>query len=154
MPHQPLTETQRSFSKRLRKTMTEAERRLWTQLRAHRLMGLGFKRQMPIGNYVADFACAEFRLIVEVDGAHHALPDKAVRDRLRTEKLGETGWIVVRFWNDEVMREMDAVCDHIVAVIKAEWQRLPPPSVRSADISPARGENGVLRLATGSRDDR
>ena len=101
--------------------MTESERRLWQKLRAHRLGGLGFRRQMPVAGYIADFACTGFRLIVEVDGSHHALPEKSARDKIRTRKLGETGWTVIRFWNAEIMENLDGVCDHIA--IWVEQQR-------------------------------
>jgi very-short-patch-repair endonuclease len=102
----------------MRKEMTEAERRLWNQIRAHRLMGLGFRRQVPIAGYIADFACPQHKLVVEVDGTWHAHPGAAFHDRQRTSKLGETGWTVVRFWNHEVMKELDDVCEHIVGLVR------------------------------------
>lgn len=71
---------------------------------------------MPISGYVADFACAELKLIVEVDGTQHAMPDAMAHDGRRTSRLGETGWTVIRFWNCEVIRELDMVCDHIVSL--------------------------------------
>ena len=118
MPRQKVPSRIRANARTLRKNMTEAETRLWSQLRAHRLMGLGFRRQLPIGAYIADFACPELHLIVEVDGTQHAEDLRARKDELRTRKLGETGWTVIRFWNAEVMRELDAVCEHIVAVAR------------------------------------
>ena len=117
MPHEQVPKRLRVNAKRMRQDMTEAERRLWNQLRAHRLMGLGFRRQVPIAGYIADFACPEHRLVIEVDGTQHARPGAAFRDRKRTSKLGETGWTVVRFWNHEVMQELDNVCEHIVALV-------------------------------------
>ena len=71
MPHEIVAARQRTNAKAMRKVMTDAERRLWNQLRAHRVMGLGFRRQVPVGKYVADFACSEHRLVVEIDGSHH-----------------------------------------------------------------------------------
>ena len=68
MPHQPVTDAKRSFARKLRREMTEAEGRLWEQLRDRRLDGLKFRRQAPIGSYVADFLCADAMLVVEVDG--------------------------------------------------------------------------------------
>ena len=118
MPHEQVPARLRASAKHMRKDMTEAERRLWNQIRAHRLIGLGFRRQMPIDRFVADFACPEHKLVVEVDGSHHAQPDTAFRDRERTSRLGETGWTVVRFWNHEVMKEHDDVCEHIVALVQ------------------------------------
>ncbi|WP_246717235.1 endonuclease domain-containing protein [Oricola nitratireducens] len=96
--------------------MTDAERKLWHELRAHRLMGLGFRRQYPIRNYIADFACPARRLIVEIDGSHHADDGTAARDLSRTKTLESDGWTVLRFWNDDVLRDIDNVCQHIVTV--------------------------------------
>jgi very-short-patch-repair endonuclease len=99
----------------MRSAMTEAELKLWNELRAHRLMGLSFRRQMPIGRFIVDFACPEHRLIVEVDGSHHA--DDAVRDKMRTAYLQQQGWRVVRFWNDDVLHDVDSVCTNILRLI-------------------------------------
>jgi very-short-patch-repair endonuclease len=118
MPRQKVPSRIRANARTLRRNMTEAEERLWSQLRAHRLMGLGFRRQLPIGGYIADFACPELHLVVELDGTQHAETERAGEDAVRTRKLGETGWTVIRFWNAEVMRELDAVCEHIVAVAR------------------------------------
>ncbi|MFZ2099136.1 MAG: DUF559 domain-containing protein [Oricola sp.] len=118
MSRQAVSSQLRADAKRMRKDMTEPERRLWTQLRVHRLMGLGFRRQMPAAGYIADFACPKHRLIVELDGTQHAEAAALASDAKRTRKLGRTGWTVIRFWNHEVMNELDAVCDHIVATVR------------------------------------
>lgn len=115
MPHTPVQPGKRSFAKTLRRDMTEAEGRLWEQLRGRRLEGLKFRRQVPIGSYVADFFCADAMLIVEVDGSQHA---DSVHDRQRAMALKALGFRVLRFWNDEVLREMNAVCDTIIAYAK------------------------------------
>jgi len=94
--------------------MTQAELKLWNELRAHRLMGLGFRRQFPISSYIVDFACPEKKLIVEVDGSQHGDDDRARSDEIRTKRLESDGWIVLRFWNDDVIRDIDNVCQHIV----------------------------------------
>ncbi|OCW57723.1 hypothetical protein AWJ14_02655 [Hoeflea olei] len=99
----------------MRSGMTDAELKLWNELRAHRLMGLGFRRQMPIGGYIVDFACPEYKLIVEVDGSQHAANQS--RDAQRTAFLEEQGWRVLRFWNDDILHDMDNVCTHILRVI-------------------------------------
>jgi len=96
----------------MRKAMTPAELKLWNELRAHRLMGLGFRRQFPIAGYIADFACPEKQLVIEVDGSQHA--DARAGDEARTARLEEDGWTVLRFWNDDVLRDIDGVCQHIV----------------------------------------
>ena len=117
MPYPPVPKRLRKNAIRLRQEMTPAEQKLWGRLRAHRLAGLGFRRQLPIGRYIADFACPKYKLVVEVDGAAHAQPINLKYDARRTEKLGESGWQVVRFWNAEIMKDLDGVCDHIVAVV-------------------------------------
>ena len=99
----------------MRHELTEAELKLWNELRAHRLMGLSFKRQMPIGPYIVDFACPQHRLIIEVDGSQHGEASVAKADERRTEFLREGNWQVLRFWNDEVLKDIDGVCQHIVA---------------------------------------
>lgn len=101
----------------MRKNLTEAELKLWNALRAHRLEGLGFKRQMPIGNYIVDFACSEHRLIVEADGSQHATDAQINYDGERTEYFRNLGWQVVRFWNDDVLGDLDGVCQHIIATL-------------------------------------
>jgi very-short-patch-repair endonuclease len=93
----------------MRKVLTPAEP--WNELRAHRLMGLGFRRQFPIAGYIVDFACPEKKLVVEVDGSQHA---DAAGDETRTARLEQDGWTVLRFWNDDVIRDIDNVCQHIV----------------------------------------
>ncbi|PBB36796.1 endonuclease domain-containing protein [Mesorhizobium sp. WSM3868] len=114
MPHTPLPPRHRANAKSMRKVMTDAELKLWNELRAHRLMGLGFRRQFPIAGYIVDLACPEKRLIVEVDGSQHGDAGRADADAIRTKRLEQDGWTVLRFWNDDVLRDMDNVCQHIV----------------------------------------
>jgi very-short-patch-repair endonuclease len=116
MPHDVVPERQRINAKSMRCAMTEAELKLWNALRAHRLMGMGFRRQMPIGPYIADFVCTRYSLIVEVDGSQHGAPEATARDQIRTSYLESQGWTVLRFWNDDVISDLEAVCSHIVAV--------------------------------------
>jgi very-short-patch-repair endonuclease len=106
--------------------MTDAELKLWNELRAHRLMGLGFRRQVPIGPYIVDFACPTHRLAVEVDGSQHADAENLARDRVRTAYLQGGGWLVLRFWNDDILRDIDNVCQHIV--IAADLPRAIHPN--------------------------
>lgn len=116
MPHTPPPPRNRSRAKSMRRAMTEAELKLWNELRAHRLMGLGFRRQMPIAGFIVDFACPAKRLVVELDGSQHAQADNIARDRVRTARLEADGWTVLRFRNDDVLRDIDNVCMHIVTV--------------------------------------
>jgi very-short-patch-repair endonuclease len=114
MPHDLVSARQRGNAKSMRRAMTEAELKLWNELRAHRLMGMSFRRQVPIGQYIVDFACAKHRLVVEVDGSQHALPENVQADETRATYLVSLGWTILRFWNDDVLRDIDGVCQHIV----------------------------------------
>ena len=115
LPHSKVPPHLRLNARRMRHAMTEAELKLWNELRAHRLMGLGFRRQMPVGHYIADFACPEHKLIIEVDGSQHA--EDVAGDLARTRYLEQQGWQVVRFWNDDVLHDIDNVCTHILRLI-------------------------------------
>ncbi|QND63560.1 endonuclease domain-containing protein [Mesorhizobium loti] len=114
MPHSPLPPQNRANARSMRKVMTSAELKLWNELRAHRLMGLGFRRQFPIAGYIVDFACPEKKLIVELDGSQHAETDAVASDEARSARLERDGWTILRFWNDDVIRDIDNVCQHIV----------------------------------------
>jgi very-short-patch-repair endonuclease len=94
----------------LRRNMTDAERLLWYFLRARRFAGCKFRRQHPIGPFIADFACVERRLVIEADGGQHA---ESASDARRTRWLAAEGWRVVRFWNDDSMRRTDDVLEEI-----------------------------------------
>lgn len=95
------------LSRSLRRNQTEAEKALWHQLRDRRFRGLKFRRQFEIEGYIADFACLERGLIIEVDGGQHAESEK--RDALRTEFLEGKSFMVLRFWNNEVLKNMEGV---------------------------------------------
>ena len=123
-----------SHAKALRANMTEAERRLWYFLRAHRFKGMKFKRQALIGRYIVDFASFQRRLVVEVDGGQHA--DSEV-DLRRTRWLEDQGFRVLRFWNNEVLSNTDGVLD---AIMLAGADPSPGTPLRGAPPSPTRGE--------------
>ncbi|MCL6706857.1 DUF559 domain-containing protein [Pseudomonas sp. R2.Fl] len=116
MPHTPVPPQRRANARRMRKNLTEAELKLWNEIRAHRLMGLGFRRQMPVAGYIVDFACPSHNLIVEIDGSQHADGTVFHHDQIRTARLEADGWTVLRFWNDDVLHDIDNVCLHIVTV--------------------------------------
>ena len=97
--------------------MTTAEAMLWRTLRGSRIDGLKFRRQVPIGSYVADFLCFQRRLIVELDGPPHDSEERQSRDRARDEWLHEQGYLVLRFANDLVIGGGDIVVDKIRAAI-------------------------------------
>src|SRR6266851_3899233 len=101
------------IARKLRSSQTDAERKLWSMLRDRRLNGLKFKRQMPIGRFVVDFACAEAKLIVELDGGQHAVG--VDDDRRRTAALEAMGYLVIRFWNHDVLTNMNGVLETIAS---------------------------------------
>ena len=98
-------------AKALRSNQTDAEQRLWYHLRAHRFMGLKFKRQKPIGRYIVDFVCLEHRLIIELDGGQHA--EQVAYDQERDEWLRSQGYTVLRFWNNDVMQNLEGMLEQI-----------------------------------------
>jgi very-short-patch-repair endonuclease len=98
----------------LRKAMTEAEKKLWWMLRGRQLDGWKFRRQHPVGPYVADFACVERRLIVEADGGQHAGSQSDVQ---RTAWLEGQGWRVIRFWNNDILGNMEGVMGEILSAL-------------------------------------
>ena len=108
-------------AKKLRQNMSEAETRLWHHLRAGRLNGYKFRRQQPMGNYIVDFVCVTPKLIIEADGGQHA--EQAEYDQARSLYLNDLGFTVLRFWNDEILRQTDEVLAEILRVLQ-ELERL------------------------------
>jgi very-short-patch-repair endonuclease len=102
----------KAFVKSLRKRSTDAESLLWKHLRAKRLKGLKFRKQEPIGKYIADFVCYEKQIIIEVDGGQHSI-DKD-RDNERDIWFKGEGFKVLRFWNNEVLTDTEAVLTAIM----------------------------------------
>lgn len=101
------------FSRELRQVETEAEKVLWEWLRNKKLNGLKFRRQHPLSSYIADFYCHEKKLVIELDGAIHETKENMDYDKTRTQQLNEEGIIVVRFRNEEVMNDIEAVIKKI-----------------------------------------
>jgi very-short-patch-repair endonuclease len=95
----------------LRQNQTEAEAKLWSRLRAHRMAGVQFRRQHAIGNYIVDFCSPRRKLVIELDGSQHL--DQAEYDSKRTKYLEAKGYHVLRFWNNEIINEIDAVLNVI-----------------------------------------
>jgi very-short-patch-repair endonuclease len=100
------------IARKLRRNETEAEKLLWKHLRGRRLDGYKFRRQVAIGGYVADFAALEPRLIIELDGGQHA--EQVVRDEKRTAELEKFGFRVIRFWNHDVIANIDGVMEAVL----------------------------------------
>jgi very-short-patch-repair endonuclease len=102
-------------ARELRNNPTEAERAPWQHLRLRQLGGYEFRRQQPIGPYIADFVCLEKKLIIEVDGGQHG--EQATYDARRSAWLKAEGFCVLRFWNHEVLQSIDAVKERIAEAV-------------------------------------
>jgi very-short-patch-repair endonuclease len=108
----------------LRRNQTEAEARLWKYLRAHRANGVHFRRQHAVGNYIVDFCAPRKKLIIEVDGGQHL--EQEEYDTERTQFLGSQGYKVLRFWNNEIMKDIEGVMRVILDVLEGgEISRIP-----------------------------
>jgi very-short-patch-repair endonuclease len=126
----------RNTARELRRNSTDAERTLWRLLRDRRLEGVKFRRQVPIGPFVADFASIAHRLILEIDGGQHAeSPSDARRDAF----LASEGWRVLRFWNNDVMQNRDGVQESITQA--AALTRLGPPDLATLSRLRERGSS-------------
>ncbi len=126
----------------LRNNMSDAEQALWNVLRGRQVSGLKFRRQHPFGDYILDFVCLENKLVIEVDGGQHG--HRADYDENRTQELQMAGFRVLRFWNNEVLKEIESVKEKIWLAVQ-ELQSHPPPSLPlegGGDIegAPLRGE--------------
>ena len=132
MARSDISDWQRMAARRLRAEMTDAERKLWQALRAHRFRGGAFRRQAPLGPYIADFVCHALKLVIEVDGGQHS---GSVSDARRDDWMAREGYKVLRFWNNEVLGNLEGVLDRIGREIAAA------PPLRP---SPARGEGDIV----------
>jgi len=121
----------RSFAKVLRRRMTDAETILWTQLRRDRIDGYRFRRQHPIGPFIADFACIPAKLVVEVDGVTHWSEEVFDYDRRRDAYLKALGWRVLRVQNIDIYEQLGNVVEAIAVAL--------PPSTATRSPSPASG---------------
>ncbi len=120
----------RSNARALRKNSADAERILWSELRDHRLNGAGFRRQVPIANYVADFVCHAVRLVIELDGGQH-FSDQAERvDARRSAVIEAKGFQVLRFSNHDVMTNRTGVLETIATAVAARTPTLTLPRKR------------------------
>lgn len=123
-----ITPVARDNARRLRRDLTDAERAVWKELRAHRLNGAGFRRQKPIGPYIVDFICEAAGLIVEIDGGQHYEADGLASDARRDNYLASEGYKVLRFSNHNVLTNLPGVLDVISSTIHAEAPSLTSPA--------------------------
>ncbi|MFO7543619.1 MAG: endonuclease domain-containing protein [Thiobacillus sp.] len=131
---------QHDFARHLRSQQTDAENLLWSRLRAHRLCGLKFRRQQPVGVYVVDFLCPEKKLIVELDGGQHQ--ERVEHDVARDAWLGSEGYIVLRYWNNKLMSNLEGVLEDMCRRAGVLGDASPSPQPlspqgREAKTSPA-----------------
>jgi very-short-patch-repair endonuclease len=100
------------------KELTPAERKLWAYLRRNKLSGVNFRRQHAVGNYVTDFCSPKAKLIIELDGSQHL--EQEAYDKERTKYLESQGYKVIRFWNDQVMNDIEGVIRAIIFAMEPE----------------------------------
>jgi very-short-patch-repair endonuclease len=117
----------RDAARRLRLNQTNAEAQLWRRLRHWPMEGTHFRRQVPIGPYIVDFACMAARLVIELDGSQHGLTENMTRDDARTRWLEQAGYRVIRFWNNDLSNNMDGVLEAIYAAIHGSTIAEPSP---------------------------
>ncbi len=107
----------KQYSRQLRGSMTDSERRLWTKIRMKQLKGYQFYRQKPIGDYIVDFFCPKAKLLIEVDGSHHLVGETIEYDRIRDDYLNSFGLRVLRFTNNDVLTNITGVVKNIEEAI-------------------------------------
>jgi very-short-patch-repair endonuclease len=116
-PNWQVSEKQREHARSLRRDSTDAERRIWAALRAHRMNGASFRRQTPIGPYIVDFVCHPANLLIELDGGQHFEEGHMQRDARRDAYLAGKGFRVLRFNNYDVMTNRQGVLETIAAAV-------------------------------------
>jgi very-short-patch-repair endonuclease len=138
----PIDRFRRATARRLRAKSTETEVLLWKRLRTIEIEGSHFRRQVPIGPYVADFACMAARLVIELDGSQHNTDANRARDEWRTRWLESEGYRVIRFWNNDLTSNMDGVLETVYAELygsrDAEARALKHRRWRRRHPTPAR----------------
>ncbi len=128
-------------ARKLRRNTTDAELMLWLALRNRRLNGHKFKRQVPFGPYVADFLCVEAKLIIEADGGQHA--EEIINDLERSRYFESQGYRVLRFWNNEILRNLEGVLETIAAELGESPLTQPSPRRERASCAAVLGESSL-----------
>ena len=138
-PTWKVTPKLRSNARSLRKNSTDAERILWSELRDNRLSGAGFRRQVPIENYMADFVCHAAKLVIELDGGQHFSNHAEQADARRSDVIEAKGFHVLRFSNRDVMKNRTGVLETIATAVaeRAPTLTLPRKREREAELLPA-----------------
>ena len=127
----------KAFARTLRRSMTDAEKKLWWELRDRGVNKFKFRRQHPVGRYIADFCCLEARLIIEVDGGQHREEQRGHDDE-RTAWLTAECFRVVRFWNHEVLEDVDSVCEAVFRALNEQMRERSEPSKRERVLAARR----------------
>ncbi|MGJ5202134.1 endonuclease domain-containing protein [Bradyrhizobium sp. HKCCYLR20261] len=135
MPHADVSDRQRNRAKQLRQAMTRAETLLWRYIKANRIEGAGFRRQVPIKNYIADFVCFSAKLVIELDGESHDFAERQTKDAKRDAFFATEGFAVLRFTNAQVMSNLEGVVEAVRQALVDRARGYPPPRP-----SPTRGE--------------
>jgi len=117
----------RATARRLRANQTGAEMALWRELRKLETKGTHFRRQVPVGPYVADFACLASRLVIELDGSQHGEKLNKVRDEARTRWLESEGYRVLRFWNNDLIENLEGALEVVYAALYGSRDSEPVP---------------------------
>lgn len=123
MPSRRTTPTGYEHARLLRKEPTPAERRLWAYLRGNKINGVNFRRQHAIGNYSADFCSIKEKLVIELDGSQHL--EQEEYDKERTKYLESQGYRVIRFWNNQVMNDIEGVIKAIISALELDKRGSP-----------------------------
>ena len=131
-------------ARRLRRNRTDAERRLWRELRELKQAGFKFRQQAPVDYFIVDFACHSQRLIIEVDGGTHGTDAELARDRRRDRYLKDQGFRILRVWNSEVRENIEGVMDVVIAALHTPT---PDPSPQGGGEGARRGCSLALNVA-------
>ncbi len=128
-------ERARVRARALRQSGTDAEALIWSRLRNRQLLGLKFRRQHPIAGFIADFACLEIGLVIELDGGQHNEPSALASDTRRAAAMAAAGFKTIRFWNNDVLARTDAVLEHLLHSVQALTPALSRKRERAPDTS-------------------
>ena len=142
MPHAKVDKWQRGRARQLRQKMTRAENLLWRYLKAHHVDAHAFRRQTPIRPFIVDFVCRSAKLIVEIDGVSHDSAQRQEHDRRRDDWFASQGYVVLRFSDEQVLKNSEGVIEVIREMASTRLKKTPPSLP-----SPTRGEGAIATRA-------